>query len=202
MSDMIKEQLSAFIDDELSPSEAELLSRRFEGDPDLIACASRYHLIGSALRRERVVKSGFSESLATRIGAEPVLEAARASTTERPVVRAAIGVGIAASVALVAIAGLRSQVPDAGEGPAAPRVADSGPTADDTAIYTVPAATGELGQPPVVQQPRLVNYMFRHDRIAPSISRNGMNTRIIAAELLEPELAREDDQADTADAQR
>jgi negative regulator of sigma E activity len=52
MTDQINDQISAFIDDELSDEESAFLLRRFERDPDARDQAVRYTMIGSALRGE------------------------------------------------------------------------------------------------------------------------------------------------------
>jgi negative regulator of sigma E activity len=52
MTDQINDQISAFIDNELSADESALLVRRFERDPDSRKRAMRYTLIGASLRGE------------------------------------------------------------------------------------------------------------------------------------------------------
>ena len=52
MTDRIHDQISAFIDNELSEDESALLVRRFERDPEARARAMRYTLIGASLRGE------------------------------------------------------------------------------------------------------------------------------------------------------
>ena len=52
MTDQINDQISAFIDNELSADESALLVRRFERDPESRTRAMRYTLIGASLRGE------------------------------------------------------------------------------------------------------------------------------------------------------
>src|SRR5262245_29077309 len=52
MTDQINDQISAFIDNELSADESALLVRRFERDTEARARAMRYTLIGASLRGE------------------------------------------------------------------------------------------------------------------------------------------------------
>ena len=52
MTDQINDQISAFIDNELSADESALLVRRFERDSEARARAMRYTLIGASLRGE------------------------------------------------------------------------------------------------------------------------------------------------------
>ena len=52
MTEAIREQLSAFVDGELSPVEAELLLKRVERDPALRSALDRYMLLGAAIRSD------------------------------------------------------------------------------------------------------------------------------------------------------
>ena len=52
MTDQINDQISAFIDNELSADESALLVRRFERDTEARSRAMRYTLIGASLRGE------------------------------------------------------------------------------------------------------------------------------------------------------
>ena len=52
MTEKIHDQISAFIDDELSEQESAFLVRRLERDTDARHRAMRYMLIGNALRGE------------------------------------------------------------------------------------------------------------------------------------------------------
>ena len=50
MTDRIKEQLSAFVDDELELQELDLLLRRLESETELQDCLSRYQLASDAIK--------------------------------------------------------------------------------------------------------------------------------------------------------
>lgn len=52
MSELLREQISAFMDGELPTEECELLLRRVAASPELAECWHAYHLIGDALRGE------------------------------------------------------------------------------------------------------------------------------------------------------
>ena len=52
MTEEINDQISAFVDDELSEHECAFLVRRFDHDPNVRGKALRYTMIGSALRSE------------------------------------------------------------------------------------------------------------------------------------------------------
>ena len=55
MSDELNSQLSAFVDDELTPEESELFVRRLCRDDGLRRTASCYGIIGDAIRGETAV---------------------------------------------------------------------------------------------------------------------------------------------------
>jgi sigma-E factor negative regulatory protein RseA len=65
MTDAIREQLSAFVDGELSAAEAELFLRRVERDPALRDSLDRYLLMSEALRSQSA--GGPSRDFAARV---------------------------------------------------------------------------------------------------------------------------------------
>lgn len=110
MNDELKEQLSALIDDELSAEEIELVIRRLPRSPGLLEQMGRYFLIRNALQRELPLGNG--NDLAGRVAAaletepayaEPAQGAAPIPRRVRTLLRPVAGIGIAASVALVAV---------------------------------------------------------------------------------------------------
>ena len=52
MTELLREQMSAFLDDALSSEEAPLLLRRIHEDAELTRTYACYHLIGATLRNE------------------------------------------------------------------------------------------------------------------------------------------------------
>jgi sigma-E factor negative regulatory protein RseA len=118
MNDALKMQISAFIDGELPENEAELLLRRLNQDAAMRQQVAEYLAIGRYMRRD-AEPAGMSE-LRGRIAAalgEELLPAAQASAEQTSrFVRPAIGVALAASVAVLALVGLRQSVlPEATE---------------------------------------------------------------------------------------
>lgn len=186
MSEILQEQLSAFLDGELDADEAELLVRRVSTDSTLRAAASRYCLIGSVLRGERVATAALSQRVAELVEDEATLqvEPALGDTIfgRGRLVKTIAGGLIAASVAVVALLGIRA--PAGVDAPgnvttAAQNFPLTGAIAVDDARYTVPAPSTASG-PTVINDTRLVNYLLRHGRVAPSVGRSDMNTRIIS----------------------
>ena len=112
MTDQINDQISAFIDNELSADESALLVRRFERDSEARARAHALHLD----RRRRCAASCSSRIRPCCGSAWPrlcraALRRACAKARERWTDRWArplLGVGIAATVAVVAVGTLRS----------------------------------------------------------------------------------------------
>ncbi len=117
MTDEIREQVSALVDDELSDMERPLLLGRLQRDPGLRACLGRYQLIGEVMRGGSA--RGASLGIAARVQAvlrdEPQVTAPGAAPLRRVAAlwKPLAGLAIAASVALVAVLSVqRMQTPD------------------------------------------------------------------------------------------
>jgi negative regulator of sigma E activity len=111
MTEQISDQISAFIDDELSDEESAFLVRRFERDAEARSRAARYTLIGAALRDELVGAN--PEILRRRIsaaltGTAPAAQQRPAARVQWRYLRPVVGVGIAATVAVASLVGLRA----------------------------------------------------------------------------------------------
>jgi negative regulator of sigma E activity len=190
MTEQISDQISAFIDDELSDEESAFLLRRFERDADARNRAARYTMIGAALRDELI---GPDHSILRRRIAVALTGAA--PSAQRPAVRLpwrywrpAIGVGIAATVAVAAILGLRAvnvgRVGAPGGGAATLNAPLQTRAAEPAASYVVPRETSDA---PVVPAPamRLTNYVMHHSEYASRLGRLPVHSNVVgAAELL------------------
>jgi sigma-E factor negative regulatory protein RseA len=108
MTQKLREQISALADHELPEGEHELLLRRFSVEKSLRLHWERYHLIGCALRKELppVDTRGFADRVMAVLSDEP-LPAAPPEKLMDKLLRGAAGLAIAASVAVVAIVGLK-----------------------------------------------------------------------------------------------
>jgi sigma-E factor negative regulatory protein RseA len=180
MTDQINDQISAFIDNELSADESALLVRRFERDSDARARAMRYTLIGASLRGEllephpSVLRQRIAAALSGN--AAPSVPKAREPWTDRWA-RPLLGVGIAATVAVVAIGTLRSL----NEAAVAPNGLPSGALpvqASDVVepTYVVPQVTGdERVDVPI----RLTNYLMHHGEFASGLTRTSVNSNVL-----------------------
>lgn len=185
MTDQINDQISAFIDNELSADESALLVRRFERDPEARARAMRYTLIGASLRGELLEPhpSVLRQRVATALsGATPSAPKARERWTER-VARPLLGVGIAATVAVVAIGALRAvNEPSLTPSGVLPAVATPLQTRDAVVApsYVVPQDTD---QSRTVAPIRLTNYLMHHGEYASGLTRTSVNSNVIGAAI-------------------
>jgi sigma-E factor negative regulatory protein RseA len=108
MTQKLREQISALCDHELPEGEHELLLRRFTVEKSLRLHWERYHLIGSAMRKELppVDTRGLADRVMAVLANEPLPQAQPEKFMDK-LLRGAAGVAVAASVALVAIIGIR-----------------------------------------------------------------------------------------------
>ena len=193
MTDQINDQISAFIDNELSAEESSLLVRRFERDNEARARAMRYTLIGASLRGEllephpSVLRQRISAALSGDI--RPSVPKARERWTDRWA-RPLLGVGIAATVAVVAIGTLRS-LNEASVAPIPATAIGAFPLQVSDAVrapsYVVPQGTdlSRAGAPI-----RLTNYLIHHGEFASGLSRTSVNSNVLGgAGAIEPAAA-------------
>jgi negative regulator of sigma E activity len=192
MTEQISNQISAFIDDELSDEESAFLLRRFERDADARSRAARYTMIGAALRDELL---GPDHSILRRRIAVALTGAAPSTQQQRPAarlqwhyLRPAFGVGIAATVAVAAILGLRAMnVARVGAPGAAATVNVPLQTraVDPAPSYVVPQEVSDA--PAVAPAVRLTNYVMHHSEYATRLQRTSVRSNVVgAAELLPP----------------
>lgn len=115
MNEAIRMQLSAFVDGELPENEAELLLRRMSQDAELRQQVAEYLAIGRAMRGDAQVPGidRLRERVSGELG-EPLADEVQDDILprERRFMRPAVGVAIAASVALVAIFSLNQVIDD------------------------------------------------------------------------------------------
>lgn len=178
MNDALKMQISAFVDGELSDAEAELLTRRLGQDADLRRQAAQYLEIGQLLRGEQGLASAATlrERVAEAMQSEPLLSASPPAAGPRWM-RPAAGVGIAASVALLALFGLRQvDLPDTGAAVPPDAVASGRDIG-----YTEPAPGAVLSDRP---SDRLVQYYRSHGQSAGDLGTGGILSELVTLEQL------------------
>ncbi|MCO6414306.1 MAG: sigma-E factor negative regulatory protein [Thiogranum sp.] len=118
MSDEIREQVSALLDDELSADERPLLLARLQRDAELAECLGRYELIGEVMRGGgNSAALGIARQVQTALADEQPLAAGKSVAARRALAlwKPVAGIAVAASVALVAIltvTSVRDNAPD------------------------------------------------------------------------------------------
>ena len=194
MTDQINDQISAFIDNELSADESALLMRRFERDTEARARAMRYTLIGASVRGEllephpSVLRQRISAALSGN--AAPSAPRAREPWKDRWA-RPLLGLGIAATVAIVAIGTLRS-LNEASIAPLPVTAAGAFPLQVSDSVrapsYVVPQGT-DLSR--TAAPIRLTNYLMHHGEFASGLTRTSVNSNVLggAVEPAVPETA-------------
>jgi negative regulator of sigma E activity len=183
MNDALKMQISAFVDGELPANEADLLMRRLSQDVALKRKAEEYFAIGRLLRGEKQVP-GVSQLR------ERISQALANESFEAPEVvggngylRPAAGFAIAASVALLALVGLRQvNLPEDSEVMTAD---NAGIAIDDSAGYTEPAASDVMSDRP---SEMLMQYYLSHGETSSDLGANGILSRLVTLELRGGEL--------------
>ncbi len=168
------ERLSALVDSELPPGEIEAALAELAAEPALRDTWSRYQLIGTAIRRG--VPDVLDPRLAARIAA--AVDAAEPETGSDDIEapspdgrqpaggarwrRTLGGLAMAASVAAVALYGVRFVTAPVPEAPGAPALAKLAPSAP-TAMTVAATATSD---PTPLDERRLSDYLQRHNELA------------------------------------
>lgn len=191
MTEQIHDQISAFIDDELSPEECEFFVRRLERDPETRRRVVRYLSVGAALRGE-LLPTGTS-SLRRRIdlalGGLPY-QAHRRRRGGMRFAKPALGFSIAASVALVAVLSLRFINGGADDAAALGESLQASQSLDAPS-YVVPLqpASSQRINAPI----RLTNYLMHHGEYASGLNRTLIRSSVVSTR--ETDIAAEDEEA-------
>lgn len=176
MTDHFDEQISEFIDDEMSVEESEFFVRRLQRDESARRQYLRYQLIGAAVRGE-YWHPGVSE-LGRRLEQALDHDEAQSGQSRPRWVHLASVSGIAASIALVAIFGFMALEPDA---PAAG--AASAALLEEAQSLAPPA--GEPASTLVVRTPDRttgIQYMIHHARYSSGMFRTIAQSNVVAAQ--------------------
>src|SRR5690606_11134180 len=180
--EQIHDQVSAFIDDELSAEESAFLVRRFERDPESRSKLVRYSLIGSALRGEllqpdpdmlrRRVNAALNGLASVPKPAAAAMPPPRAAANARWA-NPAVGLGLAASVAVAALFTVRAMNQADG----------SAETPTPVMSTIVPADSPQQGASSVVAPLppiRLTNYLLHHGEYA-GLSRTSVHSTVVGS---------------------
>ena len=186
MTEQIQDQISAFADDELSAEECEFLVRRMERDPGFRQKALSYATIGAALRGE--IFASDPNVLRRRVQKElgvvpvPVRHGLGRTVVPRGFARSALGFGIAATVAVVALLTLSNLNQNTTQG--------EGLLASDVSVVPV-AKRADFGLPqevsidaqpvhqPLAAPIRLTNYLVTHGEYVQGFGRTSIHTDVV-----------------------
>lgn len=191
-SELLEQQISAFLDGELSPGEAELLIRRLQRDGDLQHSLSRYALIGELMRtpastRQTFASAGFAARVSAALNVPETPASAIAASGSPPRWRwfkPVAGMSIAAGVAVIAV-GVMNLPPSENGQFAAGDGTVAGGTIEE-ANYIVPeiAVTG-----PLLPAARLTNYVMSHSEYSSPLGRRNVLSGMLADEAALDDLA-------------
>jgi negative regulator of sigma E activity len=188
MNKVLREQLSAFLDDELETIELDLVARRVAADPELRATAFSYSLIGDVLRDELGCTNpvAFNRRVAARArDVEPARPSAWSGWG-----RSLAGAGVAAVVAIAAVLMLRNGNAPDGEVPVM-----TVPVAELRAVtpsYRVPAAYSRRAGTP----DQLSRYYLNHSEYASMLGGQAPLVRIVSGPM--PQAGPEEDSESSA----
>jgi len=178
MAEQIKEQVTVFIDDELSSEECEFFVRRLQRDVESRNQYIRYQLIGAAIRGEHVpAEDDLRARVSDALGKKPQSVALEPAQASRGAWRWVAGGSIAAGVAAIALLGLRL-----GNEAVLPglRTADVELERVEPPSYVVPL---QVPQPqitaPAIQLTSL-QYLMHHGQHASTLSRSLVHSNVVA----------------------
>jgi len=188
MTDQIREQMSAFLDGELAPGEADLLVRRMERDIDLRRAFGTYVLVGETLRApgSPMASPGFAARVSAAIdeGTVAIPRAAAGAGRSSPARRWVRPLAAGAVAAGAALAAVLLVSPDSGQ---PNRYADNHATETGTAFPPAPVAAGTLmpvggASPTPAENQRLVGYLVVHGQYATPIGRRNVWSSALATD--------------------
>jgi sigma-E factor negative regulatory protein RseA len=187
MTDQIRQQVSLFMDDELSREECAFFVRRLQRDQESRNLYMRYQIIGAAIRGEHINANHATlrERLQDALG-EPEARASARSRIAGFVTgagRTVAGAGIAAGVAAAALLLLRpgAEAPGTAASAAVP-LADTRLERVEPPSYVVPL---RVPATPVVRpEVRLtgLQYLMHHGGHASGLSRTVVHTNMLSAD--------------------
>lgn len=159
------DKISALMDGELDDHQARELWVRLKQDEELLQHWDTFHLIGDALRGERVLSPRFNAQLTARLGSEPTVLYPRRRSVQR---FTAYALSAAASLAAVALVGWVAFV----DNPLAPQTElAKAPVAAPT-VATAPAPQAQIASVP--NEGRVSDFLIAHQEFSPSTTIQGL----------------------------
>lgn len=187
MTDQIREQISAFLDDELPTHQVRLLVRRMERDESLRRTFRQYVLAGELLRAPggQTASPGFAARVMAAIDEQPAAAGPVGDdgrTASRSWARPLLGAGIAASVLSLAVLlgrADRDQPLQVAEAPVPALVSTPATAASPASVL---ASRDDL--PPVSPTPeerqRMTGYILAHGQFATPMARRTVWSGVLA----------------------
>ena len=179
-----KEQISAFVDGELDSLARDRVVEALYGSTELRRAWERFHLIGDAMRKVGPLPGAHSMSGKVNVVRSAGKVRRQRPRSQRPVLAPLSGLALAASVAAVAIIGIRSlddgrgvpSVPTFGESRQKVEAANPVPSAPKTPVPRIASAVAQRARPELVRvqwsdvapdaEARLNAYLVNHNEHA------------------------------------
>lgn len=158
------DKISALMDGELDGHQASELWPRLKQDEELFQHWHTFHLIGDALRGDRVLSPRFSEELVMRLDREPTVLAPQRSAVQR---FTAYALSAVASLAAVALVGWVAFVDNPLAPPADLARAPATPPATSTAPVQAQLAS-------VPNEGKVNDFLIAHQEFSPSTTIQGL----------------------------
>jgi sigma-E factor negative regulatory protein RseA len=164
----MNEKLSTLMDGELEPDQLQQVLKDVVSQDPLKKVWGRYHLAREVMRQEldHLAPADLADKVATQLTQEPTILAPRRSLAGPRVMRVVTGMALAASVAAVALVGVRWMAPD---DVAAPQYIASVENAD----YLRTGATRWQSVPDDVEE-NLNAYLVEHSEFSSTTNMNGV----------------------------
>ncbi|MCG6976382.1 MAG: sigma-E factor negative regulatory protein [Acidiferrobacterales bacterium] len=165
---MMNEKLSALMDGELEPDQLQKVLKDAGSQDQLKKTWSRFYLAREVMRQEldHLAAADLADNVAAQLLQEPTILAPRRVLAASRIKRVATGMALAASVAAVALVGVRWMAPD---DVAAPQYIASVENAD----YLHTGATRWQSVPNDVEE-NLNAYLVEHSEFSSTTSMNGV----------------------------
>jgi sigma-E factor negative regulatory protein RseA len=176
---MVMEKISALMDGELEAVDVDRQVARLKDDAELRERWDTFHLIGDAMRGNRMLSQGFERGVAQRLAAEPTVLAPTRRTARRfrPAMSYALpAVASLCAVAVVAWMTLSGNVTaDREQAPAS--VAMTAPGAGPNAAPAIPN---------VPDDGRMHEYLLAHQGVSPSTALQGVAPYVRTVTFMSP----------------
>ena len=185
MTDQIREQISAFVDDELRADQVGLLVRRMERDEGLRTTFGQYVLVGETLRAPggTIASPGFAARVMAAIDeqAEQIPDPTERQPQRRSWARPLLGAGLAASIAMLALLVVNSDREADVQVAEAPADAQLD-TGSEALIADAGVAPADLpqGSPTPAERQRLTGYFVAHGQFATPMGRRNVWSGVLA----------------------